>query len=528
MTWYDEKDRVDKVAGVTMNSETLRWQRRRTHRLAGAIAGAALVFAAAGCGPDTVLVENGDCEGERCTPAPNNPTPNNPTPNNPTPNNPVDVDRDGDGLSDAQEAMFGSDPTNADSDGDGLGDGDEATQGSSPVSRDTDGDGILDGTEAFVGSDPSMADEACGQERYSAKLEESAVDIIIVIDNSGSMGEEIEAIERNINVNFANIIQQAGVDYRVILIASHGNWDPSDSICVAQPLSGTTCRPIPPAPVNTERFYHYDLEIGSRDAFQRIIEAYQRPDRHGFTQQGFKSWLRPTSFKQFIIITDDRNDTQYNWQTFAAELHRLGPEQFGDPNNPRFRWHSIIDMPAKPNPREAYRPDEPMTTQRCPTGAARGQTPDYQNLSIHTGGLRYPVCEVTAYDAIFQEVATGIIEDVRLKCEIGLPSAPMGLHPDPEKVALEYQPTDAEPVQFIRPVATVAACGQQRAFYVAEETVTLCPTFCEEARASTEARLGVLMGCTDCVDPSREICDDGKDNDCDGFIDFVDFEDCQA
>ncbi len=50
----------------------------------------------------------------------------------------VDVDTDGDGLTDAQEAEYGSDPTNVDTDGDGYHDGDEVAQGYSPV-----GSGLL-------------------------------------------------------------------------------------------------------------------------------------------------------------------------------------------------------------------------------------------------------------------------------------------------------------------------------------------------------------------------------------------------
>ncbi|MEW5988491.1 MAG: protein kinase [Chloroflexota bacterium] len=57
-------------------------------------------------------------------------------------------DRDGDGLSDAQEAIVETNPDNPDSDSDGLTDGEEVlTHGSDPRNRDTDGDLLLDGDE---------------------------------------------------------------------------------------------------------------------------------------------------------------------------------------------------------------------------------------------------------------------------------------------------------------------------------------------------------------------------------------------
>jgi hypothetical protein len=65
------------------------------------------------------------------------------------------VDSDGDGLSDAVEAVLGTDPDNVDSDGDGLVDG---ADGSVPLAAlpggvDTDGDGFVDGEQDFA-TDP--------------------------------------------------------------------------------------------------------------------------------------------------------------------------------------------------------------------------------------------------------------------------------------------------------------------------------------------------------------------------------------
>ncbi len=64
------------------------------------------------------------------------------------------VDTDGDGLTDAFEALAGTDPTVADTDGDGLSDGYEAIASrTDPLSADTDGDGIGDAQEVAEGTD---------------------------------------------------------------------------------------------------------------------------------------------------------------------------------------------------------------------------------------------------------------------------------------------------------------------------------------------------------------------------------------
>ncbi|MCA9494240.1 MAG: hypothetical protein KC621_30145, partial [Myxococcales bacterium] len=64
------------------------------------------------------------------------------------------IDRDGDGLVDAEEeCVTGTNPLRRDTDSDGIGDFDEVRAGvSDPTEPDTDGDGIDDGTE--TGTDP--------------------------------------------------------------------------------------------------------------------------------------------------------------------------------------------------------------------------------------------------------------------------------------------------------------------------------------------------------------------------------------
>lgn len=70
----------------------------------------------------------------------------------------AEVDTDGDGLTDRNEARRGTDPRNPDTDGDGLSDGDEVRFGSNPKKADTDNDGLRDGREADLGTDPLNPD----------------------------------------------------------------------------------------------------------------------------------------------------------------------------------------------------------------------------------------------------------------------------------------------------------------------------------------------------------------------------------
>lgn len=69
---------------------------------------------------------------------------------------PVPVsDTDGDGISDLDEIIYGTNPSANDSDGDGLSDGDEINvHNTDPTVADSDGDGLSDGDEVASGGNP--------------------------------------------------------------------------------------------------------------------------------------------------------------------------------------------------------------------------------------------------------------------------------------------------------------------------------------------------------------------------------------
>jgi len=67
-------------------------------------------------------------------------------------------DSDGDGLTDTQEATFGTDTSAADTDADGLTDKEEFDLGTSGTNADSDADGYLDFDEVTEGSNPADAD----------------------------------------------------------------------------------------------------------------------------------------------------------------------------------------------------------------------------------------------------------------------------------------------------------------------------------------------------------------------------------
>ena len=69
-----------------------------------------------------------------------------------------DPDIDGDGLSNQDEALAGTDPSLEDTDEDELSDGEEMTFETNPLADDSDEDGLTDGTEIGIGTNPLAKD----------------------------------------------------------------------------------------------------------------------------------------------------------------------------------------------------------------------------------------------------------------------------------------------------------------------------------------------------------------------------------
>jgi hypothetical protein len=352
---------------------------------------------------------------------------------------------------------------------------------------------------------------ACQSAQADAMLVREPVDIIVVLDNSGSMAEEMGAAEENINVNFANILDAAQADYRVILLSRHRQGDRdaeeeySTSICVSMPLSGLAACPSE-APVFSDRFFQWGDKIESWDALNWMIDAYDMPpeddDAADLAPNGYGEWLRPGAKKVFVVMTDDdeANDedaTPLTVPAFLAGLTAKDPAAFGTAEAPTFGFHSIIGVKEKADPTAAYDATEPLVTEVCTgNGAdieATGAT--YQELSILTDGLRFPLCQFPGYDAVFRAIAENVIVKSNIACEFDIPPPPAGTMLDLDKVAVRKTAQGGAESQFLQ-APTQADC-QADAFYIdrTANQVHLCPEACETVRADPLAKVDVLFTC---------------------------------
>jgi hypothetical protein len=234
------------------------------------------------------------------------------------------------------------------------------------------------------------------------------------------MLEEMPALEQAINVELAATL--AGIDYRVILITRHRKAArvPTDenqantSLCVTQPLSSLPTCPAG-APGFSERFFHYDVKLETGTVLDWIIDAYSTPA--DLAPSGYGPWLRAGLKKAIVVATDDdeTNDDVniFTPEAFLTALTALDPTNFGaDPSHLNVVLHSITGVTEKTDPAAAYLPTEPVVSEICTGNAALVESAGvtYQELSIRTNGLRFPICQFAGYGAIFRAIAASACE----------------------------------------------------------------------------------------------------------------------
>lgn len=409
----------------------------------------------------------------------------------------------------------------------------------------------LSGCGADANAEPPLPEPSTGEKSASvsglsgvegqscAALAETAVksfrpiDVIFLIDNSGSMSDEIAAVERSINRDFAQIMEASGLDYRVIMVSRYGTPGSSvgqseNPICVGAPLSASDCDESEKAPVNTERFFHYSANVQSKDGWCVLLGGYDQPDeygdvaRPGWTANAPKGWrqfLRPEAFKTFIAIGDDEVDCRVGARSFSdhstasggevaaqafdSALLGLSPEQFGTARGRNYIWHSIVGMRAYSPTAATWPASAPVDTRLCGSGAQAPGT-GYQALSRLTGGMRSPSCDAEHLDTVFNTVAHGIVGAARIDCRWQIPSPPAGQRFDQRLVNVRYTPSADRSTQNIAYVGGASQCRFGGGWYyddpASPRNIVVCPSTCSTLQQDSAARVDVLFGCaTDAV-----------------------------
>ncbi|HEY8376549.1 MAG TPA: hypothetical protein VIK91_08675, partial [Nannocystis sp.] len=237
----------------------------------------------------------------------------------------------------------------------------------------------------------------------------------------------------------------------------------------------------------------------------KLINNYSTADEFNLAPNGWREWLRPNSFKVFLEFTDDGvdcgpyddnnnvNSGNSSAMLFDTNLRALDPAMFGATAETRnYKWYSIVAMAYNNPPEAPYTPADPIITGECPTAADPGT--GYQALSIMTDALRFPLCDTTKYDVVFQAIANGVINDVQIACDFDIPEPPPGTILDEDSILVLFTPSgQVNPIVLMK-VPSVDQCDAM-SFYVEDGRVYLCPQACTLAQSDKDAKIEVEFTC---------------------------------
>jgi hypothetical protein len=185
----------------------------------------------------------------------------------------------------------------------------------------------------------------------------SSMDVIWVVDTSGSMTQEAAHVRNNI-LRFANSFSG---DARMILIGNKGSSGNAVTI-----------------PRGDSRFTQLDLTIGSTDSLRKLLQLWD--GRHSLSGALAAAW-RPGVPKALIIVSDDNSSIS------ADQFLNSIPDGVADEVKV---VHSIVGLENK---------------SLSPCMARSGAV--YRELSKRTDGEIFNICE-TDWSGIFDQLAEKI------------------------------------------------------------------------------------------------------------------------
>ncbi len=317
----------------------------------------------------------------------------------------------------------------------------------------------------------SAGEEGGGPGECESLIDEADVgprpqDIIIVIDNSGSMSAEAGFVQQFMN-SFSVQIDAANIDSHIVMISAYPTGSDA-GVCIAPPLGAGGC---PAADTNPPSFVHIDSSVGSSDALSQIITHYP----------SYAQYLRQTAVTHVVVVTDD--DSNMSAPEFIAQMSGLSPHLS------EFVFHGIIA------------PEDLVQaclggTSCC--GLAADQGAVYQQLIATTGGVEGNLCE-QQFQPIFQAVAQQVIGGATLSCSYEIPPPPPGETFDKDEVNVEFDDGQGGTLQIGR-VDDPAQCGgvTDGWYYdnpVDPSVIIVCPQTCTKIQGFAQASIAVIFGC---------------------------------
>lgn len=295
---------------------------------------------------------------------------------------------------------------------------------------------------------------ACEGQHYDAQEGLAPLDIIWVIDNSGSMDEEAALVQSGMNA-FASAISSSGIpDYHVVVITQTG-W-------VTVP---------PPLGTDPSHFLFVDADVQSNEPLDEALSNLPR----------YQSFLRGPAITHFVFVTDDESDLPAT--AFLGQMQTA--------LNKEFVAHAIVSPPGSTH-RELF-----VTLPGCsgPHGEGAANGNEYWDLAMYTLGQQIDICSAD-WGNVFAQLTTAVAVPMMIPCVFDIPDPPPGMTFNRDRVNIRYTPGSTG-VEEVIPRANDCTSGAGWTYDdpSAPTTIYLCPNECSRVEGDSSGQVQIELGC---------------------------------
>ncbi len=273
------------------------------------------------------------------------------------------------------------------------------------------------------------------------------VDVVLLIDSSGSMDTEIGLVNGNL-VAFRDILTKSGLDWRLIVIGF------GSGLC----KTGCTADP---------KFQWVQKTIGSHDSLKVMVDNYS-------AYQGF---MRADAIKNVIVVSDD--ESMVSAASFKSSVAGLGKFGAMEAAPLGFVFHSIV----------SYDPNN--VSKNCSTGKAVGNV--YLSLTAETKGSKHPVC-ASDWKPVFESLANSVAKTTFTICDYEV-VVPTGATYVPSELVLSaaIKGPPQSNVSLVQISGKAGCAAQPKGWYfsnpAAPNKVVLCEAQCQALTAADSMSL---------------------------------------
>jgi hypothetical protein len=314
---------------------------------------------------------------------------------------------------------------------------------------DPDGFTVTPGTDSGPGT--------CAAKSFAAEPSIAPVDIIWVVDSSGSMDNEAKRVQDNLNA-FSADIGKVGIDYHVVMITS------SSFVKVPPPL-GTS-----------PKYLFIDRAVNSHEPLQALLDDFSK----------YSSFLRPLAVTHFVGVTDDESSIKA--EDFYAQM--VAKTKLGH----GFTFHAIASEKVAPT---FTNPEGACQTSGFPPEGAAAPGIQYYKLADATKGLKFSIC-TSDWSGLFKTLTAAVAVAAKLPCVFSLPKPDSG-EIDPTKVNVQYTKGSGGSPETLVYVGSKDGCMGGPGWYYddpAKPTMAiLCDATCTTVSADKAGKIDVALGC---------------------------------